>query len=260
MSLMLWLLLAAAPLSAQTLSVTHKKDFWRDGRGEIEITQEAMIYRARKKADSRKWTYSDIRRLDRISEQEFMLLTYEDRKLFLERDRRYHFVITKGRLNDAIFRKISLWLGKPVTNRVLGKIEGVQYEIPVKHLHPWGGCQGKLRFTLDRVYYLADKKKHRREWFLERDVHSVWSMDRFHLEIHTYEGGRDEFSWTRTYQFQLKKPLDRLFYRDLKLKLHHLGGAHQTTIQLQEPNTASGESQTATVGQSGPKRSTHALP
>ncbi len=158
MSLMLLLFLTAAPLSAQTLSVVHKKDFWRDGRGTIEITKEAVIYQARKKTDSRKWTYSDIRHFDRISEQEFVLLTYEDQNLFLGRDRRYHFAITEGRLNDSLFHKISLWLGKPVTNRVLRRIEGVQYEIPVKHLHPWDGCEGKLRFTVDRVYYLADEK------------------------------------------------------------------------------------------------------
>ena len=228
MSLMLLLFLTAAPLSAQTLSVVHKKDFWRDGRGTIEITKEAVIYQARKKTDSRKWTYSDIRHFDRISEQEFVLLTYEDQNLFLGRDRRYHFAISEGRLNDSLFHKISLWLGKPVTNRVLRRIEGVQYEIPVKHLHPWDGCEGKLRFTIDRVYYLADEKKHRREWLLARDVHSVWSMDRFHLEIHAYEGRGDEFSRTRAHQFQLKQPLDRIFYRDLKLKLHHLEGSHQT--------------------------------
>ena len=260
MSLMLLLFLTAAPLSAQTLSVVHKKDFWRDGRGTIEITKEAVIYQARKKTDSRKWTYSDIRHFDRISEQEFVLLTYEDQNLFLGRDRRYHFAITEGRLNDSLFHKISLWLGKPVTNRVLRRIEGVQYEIPVKHLHPWDGCEGKLRFTVDRVYYLADEKKHRREWLLARDVHSVWSMDRFHLEIHAYEARGDEFSRTRAHQFQLKQPLDRIFYRDLKLKLHHLEGSHQTTIQLQQPNAASGESQTAEAGRAGPKRSLHASP
>ena len=48
MSWMLLLFLTAAPLSAQTLSVVHKKDFWRDGRGTIEITKEAVIYQARK--------------------------------------------------------------------------------------------------------------------------------------------------------------------------------------------------------------------
>ena len=260
MSWMLLLLLTAAPLSAQTLSVVHKKDFWRDGRGDIEITEEAVIYRAGKKTDSRQWTYADIRHLDRISEREFVLLTYEDQKWFLGKDRRYHFVITEGRLNDSLFRTISTRLGKPVTNRVLGTIGDVRYEIPVKHLHPWDGCEGRLRFTVDRVYYLADKEKHRREWLLARDVHSVWSMDRFQLEIHTYEGRRDGFSRTRVHRFQLKQPLDHLFYRDLKLKLHHLEGSLQTTVQLQEPNTASGESQTAETGQAGPKRSTRALP
>ena len=259
MSWMLLLFLTAAPLSAQTLSVVHKKDFWRDGRGTIEITKEAVIYQARKQTDSRKWTYSDIRHFDRISEQEFVLLTYEDQNLFLGRDRRYHFAITEGRLNDSLFHKISLWLGKPVTNRVLRRIEGVQYEIPVKHLHPWDGCEGKLRFTVDRVYYLADEKKHRREWLLARDVHSVWSMDRFHLEIHAYEGRGDEFSRTRAHQFQLKQPLDRIFYRDLKLKLHHLEGSHShqgyDTSAL-NPRRGRKDKKISTKGHEGPRRDT----
>ena len=259
-SLMLLLFLTVSPLSAQTLSVIHKKEFWRDGRGTIKITQEAVTYQAGNKTDSRKWKYSDIRHLDRISQKEFVLLTYEDQKLFLGRDRRYHFVVTEGQLSDSLFRKMSRWLGKPVTNRVPGKIKGAQYEIPVKHLHSWGGCEGRLQFTDDRVFYLTDEKKHRRAWRLAQDIQSLWSMDRFHLEIHTYDHKRLEFSRTRAHQFQLKQPLDRIFYRDLKLKLHHLEGSRQSNLQGHEPGAKSGESQIEEVGQGGIKHSTHPLP
>ncbi len=228
---MLLLLFTASPLSAQTLLVAHKKAFWRDGRGTIEITNEAIVYQAKKKNDSRIWEYSDIQHLDRMSESEFSLLTYEDQKPFLGRDRRYHFVITEGRLSDALFRKISQRLRKPVTNRVFGRIKGAQYEVPVKHLHRWGGCHGRLKFTDDGVYYLTDEKKHRRQWRLAQDIQSVWSMDRFRLEIHTYHNNQREFSRTQAYRFQLKRPLHHVFYRDLKLKLYHMEVSDHSIIQ-----------------------------
>ena len=96
------------------------------------------------------------------------------------------------------------------------------YEIPVKHLHTFGGCEGVLQFTQDSIIYATKNRKDAREWRLDRDIQSVWSSDPYQLEIQVYENNRREFSRTRIYNFQLKEPLDWKMYRALKLRLYAL--------------------------------------
>ena len=209
-------------LSAETYSVIHENTGWPDGHGTVSITSNGIIFEATKQKNSRRWGWLDIQYFDRISETEFEILTYEDQKRFLGRDRSYRFVITDGRLTDEVFRRVGEELGRPVTNRVVRPQPAVRQEIPVKHLHTTGGCEGTLQFTDKAVYYVTDHKKDAREWILARDVDSVWSANRYQFEIHVYDNNRREFSKTRAYKFDLKEPLDESLYRGLKLKLYSL--------------------------------------
>ncbi len=226
MKYLLSLLLLAQPLAAQTFDVIHEKTLWRDGGGKIEITDEEIVYTAAKEKESRTWKYEDIQYFDRISSKEFTILSYEDSRMLLGRDKQYHFLIAGGELSDDLFRKISSRLNKPVTNRELRELEDVLYDLPVKHLHTLGGCEGILKFTEDSIYYLTDHKKDAREWQLARDIQSIWSSDRYQLEIHVFDNNRREFSKTRVYKFDLKQPLNQDVYRDLKLRMYQLESVH----------------------------------
>ncbi len=222
----LMLLFFAQPLAGQTLSVILKKRLWPYGRGQIEITEQAIVYRAEKESESRTWNYPDIQFFDRISSQEFTILTYEDQRRWLGRDKQYHFVVTEGELTDALFQTIRSRLNKPASNRAVSRREAAEYEVAVKHLHTFGGCEGTLRFTKNAITYVTADKYDAREWSLARDVRSVWSADRYRLQIHVYENNRREFSRTRVFQFALKEPLDGAYYRRLKLRLYDLESAH----------------------------------
>ncbi|MCZ6490235.1 MAG: hypothetical protein O7A06_06855 [Acidobacteria bacterium] len=220
------LLLFAEALAAQTFPVVLKKRLWPDGGGQIEITEQAIVYRAEKEPESRTWNYPDIQFFDRISSREFTILTYEDQRWKLGRDRQFHFTITEGELTDALFQTIRSRLDKPAANRVIPRLEAVEYEVAVKHLHTFGGCEGTLRFTEDAIAYVTEKENDAREWSLAREVRSVWSADRYRLQIHVYEDNRREFSRTRVFRFALKEPLDGAYYRRLKLRLYDLESAH----------------------------------
>jgi hypothetical protein len=226
MKYFLILVFLVQPLAAQTFNVIHEKRFWRDGNGTIEITDEGIRYSSTKAEDSRSWAYHDIQYLDRISSTEFTILSYEDEARYLGRDKSYHFVITEGKLSDAIFEKISRRINRPVTDRMPPGDASVEYRIPAKHTHTFGGCEGVLQITRDSIIYATEHKEDAREWKLGSDVQSVWSSDRYRLEIHVYENNRREFSRTRTYNFALKAPLDPETYRKLKLKLYDLEAVH----------------------------------
>ncbi len=222
----LLVILIMPALPAETFSVAQPKTLWRDGRGKVHIADEGIAYEGVKKKENRTWKYLDIQYFDRISRKEFVILTYEDRKRYLGRDREYRFVITSGELTDELFQTISKRIGRPVTNRVLPEVTSASYVVPVKHLHGLGGCEGELKFTKDMAYYVTGNKEDAREWLIARDVQSVWSVNPYAFEIHVYDNNRHEFSRTRVYKFDLKAPLDAEFYRALKLKLYGLETAH----------------------------------
>ncbi len=219
---LLLVLLIPQSLSGQTLTVTLKKRLWPDGHGKVLIGEKVITYEASKKKESRTWEYPDIQYVDRISPKEFVILTYEDRRLALGRDRQFHFVITQGELDDKLFQTITARLGKPVTDRVVPKQVAAGYSVPAKHLHALGGCEGVLKFANDMIYYVTNHGEDARGWKLGRDVQSVWSANPYQLEIHTYDNNRREFSRTRVYNFQLKEALNQAFYRRLKLEIYDL--------------------------------------
>ncbi len=226
MKYLLIVFLLVEPIAAQELSVVHEKRFQRDGKGKIEITEQGIEYRAEKEKDSRSWKWEDIQHFDRMSEKEFILLSYEDQRLLLGRDRQYHFSVTGGVLSDELLEMISQKIHRPLTDRVVSDTEKVHYRIPVKHLHNFGGCQGTLEFTQSAVRYMTDRKKDARSWQLGRDLQLVSSSDPYRIQFQVYENNRREFSQTRIYRFALKEPLDAHFYRSLQLRLYDLETIH----------------------------------
>ena len=219
--LLAWLAVQTA--AAQTLPVIHKRALWPDGRGELILSVDTIEFRsAAKQKNSRKWSYPDIQHLDRVTTNELVILTYEDRKWELGRDREFRFLLTEGEISDELFATLRARLNKPATDRVVPEVMTSVYEVPVKHLHAFGGCEGRLLFTGSTAVYKTSHEHDSREWRLDTDVESVWSQDRYHLEIHVYENHRREFSRTRVYSFVLKEPLDGEFYRGLKKKLYGL--------------------------------------
>jgi hypothetical protein len=209
-------------LSAETFPARLEKPLWPDRHGTVEINDQGIAYSANNKKQNLRFTWLDIQYFDRVSPNEFVVLTYKDQRLLLGRDRAYHFIITQGELSDALFAMISNHLKRPVTDRVPpGKVAAV-YTLPVKHNRGLGGSEGELEFGRDAIYYVTNNKVGGRTWFMDRDIVAVWSDDPYRLEIRAYENNRREFSRTATYKFDLKEKLDPEFYRKLKLKLYGL--------------------------------------
>jgi len=222
MKYMALLLAFVSCLSAETFPVTLEKALWRDAKGMVEIDDQGIAYTAQKKEHSRSWKWLDVQYFDRISPKEFVVLTYEDDRRLLGRDKQYRFRIMDGALSDALFASISAHLKRPVTDRVTPQKILARYTIPVKHEHALGGCEGELQFTDNATYYVTKNEPDGRTWELDRDIVSVWSDDPYRLEIRAYDNNRREFSRTANYKFDLKEKLDPVFYRELKLKLYKL--------------------------------------
>jgi hypothetical protein len=153
MKILILTLGAAGLLGAQTFPAVHKKDLWRDVAGEVRITDSAIEFQAAKEKHSRRWKYVDIQHFDRLNEREFVVMSYEDERKYLGRDRRFHLSLTEGAISDELFESIAKRIGKPVTDRVIGDASAGGYVVPVKHLHGFGGCEGELWILDDRIIY-----------------------------------------------------------------------------------------------------------
>ncbi len=223
MKMLLFLLVTGSGLADTSFDVVHKKRLWFDQEGTVRIDASGISFQpAGKDEKTRSWGYEDIQFLDRMSPTEFRLLTYEDVAWRLGQDRRYHFELSSGEFSNELFAEVSARMGKPVTDRVVTRPDTAEQELLVKHLTRFGGSEGTLFFTPERIVYATDARKGSRQWHLARDVQSVWSVDRYRLEIHVYEDNPGEFRQARVYKFVLKEPLDAQFYRRLKLKLYGL--------------------------------------
>ncbi len=223
MKLLLLLLTTGIALADTSLDVVHKKRLWFDQEGSIHFDASGISFQPTgKDEEARSWAYEEIQFFDRMSLTEFRLLTYEDVAWRLGQDRRYRFEITSGEFSDELFAEIEARMGQPLTNRVVTRPKTAEQVLAVKHLTTFGGSEGTLFFTPERIVYATDAKKSSRQWLLTRDVQSVWSVDRYRLEIHVYEDNPGEFRRARVYKFALKQQLDPQFYRRLKLKLYDL--------------------------------------
>src|SRR5207248_439894 len=114
-----------------------------------------------------KWSYPDVKFFEILSTQEIEIHTYESQSLTrLAQDRDYKFALTAGEIGDGLYE---LLVGKSpravVTHVVFHGTEVVQ-DIPVRHRHVIGGCQGMLTIATDKIIFRADRKEDSRIWRL----------------------------------------------------------------------------------------------
>ena len=211
-------------LSAAQFEVVRKKPLWLDQKGTLRIEKSEVCFApAGDDEEARCWAYAtDIQHLDRVSPTELALLSYEDVAWKLGRDRFYRFELEGGELSDALFTEMAARVGRPVTDRVPPEALEAESGLPAKHLKTFGGSEGSIYFSPERIVYRTDAEGESREWRLDREVASVWASDPYRIEIHAYEGNPGAFREPERYKFALKKPLDPEIYRRLKLRLYEI--------------------------------------
>ena len=208
-------------LAQSTLKVRHDHDPWGACEGELIISDTGVEYRTEKEKHSRTWPWQDIQSVDRKSEARFTILTYADQSLLLGRDQPYDFDVLPESppLDDRTFDLISDKLPKPVVDRLPDQPKEVEYEVPVKHLHTFGGCEGTLKFGPDLIVFETSHEKDARTWRKDLEVSGIWSVHDFDLQIQVHEKDTGDVYNTRNFRFQLKEPLDSEYYEKLRREL-----------------------------------------
>jgi|GEM_PF-732516 len=179
---------------------------FRNHRGTLVITPDGIEYKTSQKNESRSWRYTDIRQIKIESPTELEILTYEDQRRMLGRDRIFRFRLLEGKITPALSALLVARAARPVATSVSPATGGEpKFETAVKHLHALGGCEGALKIYPDRVAYESAKTGAHSRYWRYSDIQGFGHPSRYRFEITTYE---DKFGGpAKVYDFQLKEDL-----------------------------------------------------
>ena len=117
---------SGSSLAAEALHVRHDHDPWGSCTGELTIASDGIRYHSDDKDEhSRDWSWTDIQTVDRLSADRFSILTYQDQKWLLGRDRPWDFTVLDpeaGGLTDQLFTVIRRDEPRPLVDRVPRKM------------------------------------------------------------------------------------------------------------------------------------------
>jgi hypothetical protein len=218
------LMILSAPIVAQAqsfeFSVEHQHTL-RSCRGTLTITADKIEYQTAHKEDSRIWRYLEIRQIQVISPTKLEITSYEDQKRMLGRDRIFKFKLLDGQISPEISALFIEKTKYPVATSVMPETtESPKFELAVKHLHTFGGCEGMLKIFEDRVVYQsADKTENSRYWRWS-DMQSISRSSLYQFSVSSFEqqfGGP-----TKTFNFEMKERMDEAVYDYLWEKVNRV--------------------------------------
>ncbi|HZS04762.1 MAG TPA: hypothetical protein VFD58_08000 [Blastocatellia bacterium] len=182
----------------------------RNCRGTLVITPDGIEYQTDHKPDARAWRYVEIRQITVVSPAELALTTYEDQRRMVGRDRVFRFRLPGGKLTPEISAMLMERATHPIATSVMPQSDGTPaYEVPVRHLHRFGGSAGVLKIYPDRMTFESRETPSDSRFWRYSDIQNFSQSERFRFEIATFEG---HFGGQKSYDFQLKEDLPSQAY------------------------------------------------
>jgi hypothetical protein len=183
--------------------------------GTLRITADSIAFEEQGKhaTHSREWKYSDIQQLS-LSATELHILTYEDRKWELGRDRDYIFDQLPEELATQLYPLFAHNLDQRFIAELVDSKAPALWEMPVKLRHRNGGSEGTLLIGGDRIVYRTDARGESRTWRYA-DIDSIGTGGLFDLSITTLERKGWRHGGPTDFRFELKQALHEGRYNDL---------------------------------------------
>lgn len=220
MRLIIGVLALAMLCGAQEMEAVWKRFPWKDVKGTLSFTEDGIQFEAAKKKHSFRLPYSGVQQFDRQAADSIHILTYRDRWQYGWADQEYTLHLAHDALSDQLWQTLLERLPTPVVDRSGEALSAVEYEIPVKHLHRFGGCEGVLQFTRDGIVFQSSDPEDSRRWRYGEEIAGVWSNGPYELEISVFEHTRAQPGDRRPFRFQLKRKLDEVYLSSLKYRLY----------------------------------------
>ena len=200
---------SCSPLLGAEIRIKVKHDHGvKSCQGELVFGDTGIEYVTSHTKDARAWKFEEIQQLGLLGPKKISLLTYEDQKLEFGKDKIFNFELTGGVIPESLGVFLEGKLTRPLVTELIPVDIHAQYQIPVKHQHTFGGCQGTLEISEHYIAYKTSDKDHSRLWRYE-DLSSMGSTGPFQLRLSTLERTGGENGSEKNYIFTLKRRLEQ---------------------------------------------------
>lgn len=178
--------------------------------GELVINDAGIEYVTDKAEHARKWAFVDIQMIKLISTKKMQVLTYEENKLQLGRDREFKFDLVEGEITKEVSDFILSKVKRPVLTTFIETEAQVLFAIPVRHRHRFGGCAGTLKVYANGLVYESENEQENSRYWRWSELQGIARSGQFQFSVTTYEpqfGGP-----TKQFNFDLKEPINDKVY------------------------------------------------
>ena len=212
--------------SAQIYTFEVRHQHWRKGvMGTLRISPEEISFEEhgkKGKTDSRSWHYEEIQQLT-VSPSELRILTYEDSKWKLGRDREYVFDRLPKELAVETYPQ---WTGK-LDQRFIAAVpapeSAPEWKVGAKLDHGLSGTLGTLTIGREQIVFDAGERGGSRSWRLI-DIENVSSSGPLDLTVTTTEKSGLFRGSGRQFHFQLQQPFKEAQYSALWRRVNRSKG------------------------------------
>jgi hypothetical protein len=214
------LLLAPAPGMAETFTFKVKHNHTVGGcEGVLIVGENDVRYQSDYRADSRIWTYLDIKKVESPSLRKLRLETREEQVIQFGREKVFEFEFIDGEVTDELYNFIVNRIARPPSTEPPRNPPGGRWEIAAKHGHTFGGCEGTLKITDNYIEYVTANANDARMWkFI--DIKRLETSSAYRLYIYTYEDTTWQFGRDKIFRFQLKEPLEPAVQEFIRQRMH----------------------------------------
>jgi hypothetical protein len=203
------LILTAAIAVAQPFSFPVREKHLHGGSGgTLRVSETSISF------ESREWKYGDIQQLS-LSAERLMILTYEDRKWQLGRDREYVF----DQLPEGLATQLYPLFTRILDQRFVAALADAEVHPLWKVGAKLRGAQGMLIVGENTIAFDTKTPGQSRTWRLS-DIDSIGTGGLFDLSITTLEKAGWRHAGPSEFHFQLKEALHEERYNDLWRRLN----------------------------------------
>jgi hypothetical protein len=234
-----FLMVAATAALAQTAGLTTfevKHHHLRGaGAGTLTIAETGISFTEPKKmGHSRSWLWENIQQAT-LERGALTILTYEDAKSELWRDREFAFTglppNSSGPLTPFLRRHLGgrlIVASSDITTAIPG-----EWVLPAKLLHARRGAEGVLRFSPGLIAFDTERGGEPRLWSYD-DIETVTHPSPTELSLTVRERNGLRRLPTREFRFELKEPMPEARYQALWRDMNRL------RIGVAPPSSATG--------------------
>ena len=208
-----WAWAADAPY---TFSVKHlhKVD---SCNGRLVITDTGVNFDSDYRKDARHWEYRQIKNVTRDDTRRLVIETYEDQSSQLGRDKIFRFEVMAGEISNEVYKYLMDHVLEPPANHA--RPVPARQEIPAKHLHSIGGCEGSLIIREDALLFATDNTGDARTWHYT-DIKRIERNGPYRFAIYTYEDQATQLGRDKVFRFELKQPMDQATYDSIRSRMN----------------------------------------